>query len=85
MADPVKSEKKPESKLPKRCAEAVKSARIATAVAAIPPLTSKAMLEVGKEGVEEMAIHPWGLAIVFKGKAYLVPAANVTIVTLAEE
>lgn len=70
--------------LPKRCGERVKRARISPE-AAIVPLPSKSTLEVGKEGVEAMALHPWGLAVVFKGEVHILPSASVTSTTLAAE
>lgn len=70
--------------LPKRCGERVRRARIHPE-AAIVPLPSKTTFEVGKEGIEAMALHPWGLAVVFKGEVHVLPSASVTSTTLAAE
>jgi hypothetical protein len=81
VADPKKTES---SLLPKRCGERVAQARIA-AEAAIVPLPPKSVLEANKGGIGEMALHPWGLAVIVGTKVVIIPSASVTSAVLAPE
>jgi hypothetical protein len=49
------------------------------------PLPPRNTLEAGKGGIGEMALHPWGLAVIVGAKVVIIPSASVTSAVLAPE
>jgi hypothetical protein len=82
MADVKQDQKKTEVSLPKRCGERVAMARISSETGAMPPFVTGAIIGPGKGGVEAMALHPWGLAVVLRGRVYVVPSGKVSMTEL---
>lgn len=70
------------AKLPKRCVESVLEANIDRPT---HRLGSRSTLIAGQSGIEAMALHPWGLAVVYKGQVVIVPHAAITHAVLAPE